>query len=601
MLVDYIFIYHLDAELLKLYINPSHYNLKDVSDTFSLVLRIAFLLCKKSLLIPASNFFESDMAFNNISFFSPLLKYDTIHFLSNSGSLELLLKKKKIEHEGNTTSTNFHYDDYYENKNGLYLPGTIHQRTRSASNEIKKSWLHSIGDPIIWDPYFISIDHALPRLKFEKKLAKIPERLENRAYISDYVVPLLEVDSSIYEVTNRFVNVFITREYIKNFLLEYQTATALCDIPYINSNEILPTIPGRDYISYSKYAVLLQRQQYRNCSALDYILNCTAMDLLEFKNSIQWYNILFAQEKVDRTTYIFGGITMENLPEIKIGVVTALPEEFAAFKALLNNAEEHKGLTNVSNDLRCIIGTIKGSNSKDHNVGLFLLPEYGNNMASIYATKIKTAFPLLENLIMCGIAGGIPEKEHLGDVVVSTDGVFQYDYGKNEAEKFSIKDNGTPCSLFLKEAVGYFRAAEYENGSAWKNHINTIGSKLDESFMHPPKSESYYVYDIESNNYQNKSRRCSKSPCVYYGRISSGNCVQKDPRKRDMLYLNHNVLAIEMEAAGIKDSARATNIGYLVVRGISDFCDLSKNDNCHNYASAVAASYTVGLLESIPA
>lgn len=59
----------------------------------------------------------------------------------------------------------------------------------------------------------------------------------------------------------------------------------------------------------------------------------------------------------------------------------------------------------------------------------------------------------IEHVIMCGIAGGIPAKEYIGDIVVSTGGVFQYDLGKNESEKFIAKDIGAPCNLVLRQAV----------------------------------------------------------------------------------------------------------------------------------------------------
>lgn len=54
-----------------------------------------------------------------------------------------------------------------------------------------------------------------------------------------------------------------------------------------------------------------------------------------------------------------------------------------------------------------------------------------------------------------------------------------------------------------------------------------------------------------------------------------------------------------MEAAGIRDSARAEGIGFLVVRGICDFCDDGKSDDFHNYASSTAAVYVIGLLETM--
>ena len=41
-------------------------------------------------------------------------------------------------------------------------------------------------------------------------------------------------------------------------------------------------------------------------------------------------------------------------------------------------------------------------------------------------------------------------------------------------------------------------------------------------------------------------------------------------------------------------------IGYLVVRGICDYCDAHKNDTWQNYAAPAAAAYVRALLEALP-
>ncbi len=56
-----------------------------------------------------------------------------------------------------------------------------------------------------------------------------------------------------------------------------------------------------------------------------------------------------------------------------------------------------------------------------------------------------------------------------------------------------------------------------------------------------------------------------------------------------------------MEGAGIADATWLSDkAGYLVVRGICDYCDSSKGDEWQAYAAAVAAAYTRALLEAIP-
>jgi nucleoside phosphorylase len=55
-----------------------------------------------------------------------------------------------------------------------------------------------------------------------------------------------------------------------------------------------------------------------------------------------------------------------------------------------------------------------------------------------------------------------------------------------------------------------------------------------------------------------------------------------------------------MEGSGIADATWTHGVGYLVVRGICDYCDGNKNDTWQNDAAMAAAAYVRALLESMP-
>lgn len=55
-----------------------------------------------------------------------------------------------------------------------------------------------------------------------------------------------------------------------------------------------------------------------------------------------------------------------------------------------------------------------------------------------------------------------------------------------------------------------------------------------------------------------------------------------------------------MEASGIADATWESGVGYLVIRGICDYCDAYKNDLWQEYAAMVAACYTRDLIENLP-
>jgi nucleoside phosphorylase len=96
------------------------------------------------------------------------------------------------------------------------------------------------------------------------------------------------------------------------------------------------------------------------------------------------------------------------------------------------------------------------------------------------------------------------------------------------------------------------------------------------------------------------SGRRPGQPRVFLGPIASGNTLLKDPSKRDALLTQFGVKAVEMEGSGIQDATWAHEVGYLVVRGICDYCDRNKNDDWQKYAALAAAAYVRALLETMP-
>jgi nucleoside phosphorylase len=70
---------------------------------------------------------------------------------------------------------------------------------------------------------------------------------------------------------------------------------------------------------------------------------------------------------------------------------------------------------------------------------------------------------------------------------------------------------------------------------------------------------------------------------------------------RDLLRDEYKIKAIEMEGSGIATASwMKGTVGYLLVRGICDYCDTHKNKVWQGYAAAVAAAYVRALIEAIP-
>lgn len=599
-----IFLYHLDNELQKLF-RLNRYNYKLLYTSFKLIVRVAFLVCTKKILIPASNYFESDIAFKVLNELQELNDIDAISLISSSHNIDALLQKKISQHGNNISLPHYHYVDFLNESQGIALPGTLKKREQSATTDIKSEWYSIIADSPIKNKLFNLSLNTTKASQFEDILYEIPHKLGERAYISDYILPMLPIDTRNKEHADYILNCFITREYIASFLKEFD-AVCLKDIPIIDSSMILPNQSNSDdvYLSYAKIATYLKLTKYKGHNALSFIENCTAYELIEFKHSLEWKAILekliCGNENVN-SKLSEGDIDMDKYNDIKIGIITALPKECAAMKAMLQDVNEcffkEKGAGH-----RFFIGKINSANGKTHKIALAQCG-MGNNQAAIRATNMLSHFQSIESIIMVGIAGGIPSFQkgdnciRLGDIVVSQ-GVTQYDFIKEKPDAFECRSKPPKPSAQLLEAIDIMKTYEFEGNYPWHKYIDDFSCNT--LFAKPP-IDTDLLYDINDNLCEHMEDNTRTSyPKVFMGGIASANVLLKNPVKRNELKQLYNVLAVEMEASGIADATWNQSAGYLVVRGICDYCDTHKNDLWQEYAALVAAAYTRAIIETLP-
>lgn len=299
--------------------------------------------------------------------------------------------------------------------------------------------------------------------------------------------------------------------------------------------------------------------------------------------------------------------SQDNERKATIGIITALPKEYAAVQRILENVEKIS-FPGQGAGRRYLIGEVCTSNEEKHTVVL-CLGSMGNNIAAIRASLLLNHFPQLESIIMVGIAGGIPNPEkpddhvRLGDVVISNEkGVIQYDFDKETITENIHRHPPRPPSASLLEGVKLLEVDELMGEKPWLDFI-------DQALIPEGKQRPLIETDIlvSSTNpeqiieHPQDPKRKNNEPRVFVAPIASANKLLKNPIKRDQLRDKFGAKAVEMEGSGIADATWSHEIGYLVVRGICDYCDLKKGDDWQAYAAAVAAAYTRALLESIPA
>jgi nucleoside phosphorylase len=290
----------------------------------------------------------------------------------------------------------------------------------------------------------------------------------------------------------------------------------------------------------------------------------------------------------------------------KIGIITALEKEFAAVASLLINSKEYV-VSGPGAGRRYLLGEIPAKKGGRHLVVL-ALADMGTNNAAIRASLLLEHFPSIEAVVMVGIAGGIPNpkkpEEHvrLGDIVVSNQkGITQYDFVKETMSETIHRHPPRPPSPKLLEGVRLLKTAEMKGKHPWLRFVRQATSRL--RISRPPESSDVLVSATNPKKripHPRDPRREKGQPRVFIGPIASSNTLLTNPHKRDKLRDQFGVKAVEMEASGIADASWNHEVGYLVIRGICDYCAPNKNDVWQDYAAMIAAAYTRALLESIP-
>lgn len=283
-----------------------------------------------------------------------------------------------------------------------------------------------------------------------------------------------------------------------------------------------------------------------------------------------------------------------------VGIVCALDKELLAVRALFDR--RHRNLSMPLGDTNhYALGQVAL-----HNVVAVCLPsgEYGTNSAASVVSHMVRTFPSLKFCLLVGIGGGVPSPNHdirLGDVVVSWpsdgySGVIQYDLGKSlKGNQFKVTGALNRPSRFLMTALSSLRSdPDISPGMQLLSYVRQIQDRRPEYKSPAPELDKLYQSDCVLDDScgpcdcieVSRNPRMEEYPRVHYGLIASGNRVIKDSFTRDSLMRQHNVLCVEMEAAGVMNA-----IDCLVIRGICDYADSHKTKIWQEYAAAAAAAY----------
>lgn len=277
-------------------------------------------------------------------------------------------------------------------------------------------------------------------------------------------------------------------------------------------------------------------------------------------------------------------------------IVTALPKEFAAVLAMFDEYQEF-AQANDPNDY--VIAVTSDSDGGKHYFPVALLKKMGNNSAAAAARDVLRTFKNVRDVLMVGIAGGIPHPSkpdkhvRLGDIVISAQkGVVQFDHIRLSDGKAVVRDTSPPPSARLIGLVNRIEANRLTGSRPWEDYAKLAVPKLRVS---KPDSRFDKLFDTNDQKkrikHPRRTGRFPGEPRLHYGVIGSSNTLLKDAKARDALRDEEGVVAVEMEGSGIADGAWVSGASYLLIRGVCDYADQKKEDRWQAYAAVVAASY----------
>ncbi|UQA56906.1 5'-methylthioadenosine/S-adenosylhomocysteine nucleosidase [Polyangium aurulentum] len=264
-----------------------------------------------------------------------------------------------------------------------------------------------------------------------------------------------------------------------------------------------------------------------------------------------------------------------------IGVITVLPAELNAARRTLRlecrHKDERSGTVYFQGSVRSALG------GSDYQVVLACVAGSGNTgIAALTSELIRTWSP--KRMLLVGIAAGMREKVKIGEVVMA-ERVVAYEPAALVVDEGGIREEQRRPEILTVPNTMLQDVAAYLVDEA---RIGTFCAEIGAAFPHAPRGQKKAWKDVAGGPVVKKDVT-----------IASGEKLLRDPEKlREVRAQIHGkVEAGDMEAWGFAKACTQQNVPWLVIRGISDFGDDSKDDRFHDLAARAAAAVMVHFIE----
>jgi nucleoside phosphorylase len=313
---------------------------------------------------------------------------------------------------------------------------------------------------------------------------------------------------------------------------------------------------------------------------------------------------------IERLENAFGSAGSAPRPDrtASIGIVTAMPEEFIAMRALIDKPEP---VWIRGDPADYVVGTVPSAEPcHPHTVVLTLLADTGTDHAAASAANLVRGHETVSHIIMVGIAAGVPCPEQptdhvrLGDIVVASWGVVDYDQVVDGPEGPRRRQELPRPAALLTARARRLLAEELVGSRPWEGFLATLVSRYPHFQRPADDTDILYVDDdgeppVAHPDPASSGHRPGR-PKVHHGRIGRGDRPIRDRTERDRLAREHGLRAFEMEGTGVGHAAFNAGRQWFMVRGVSDYGDEHRTHLWRPYAAAAAAAYVRALLAVCP-
>ncbi|EXL38999.1 hypothetical protein FOCG_18375 [Fusarium oxysporum f. sp. radicis-lycopersici 26381] len=301
----------------------------------------------------------------------------------------------------------------------------------------------------------------------------------------------------------------------------------------------------------------------------------------------------------------------------EIAIICALPLEADAIEALFDYYWDSNGppFGKAARDPNSYSTGVIGC----HNVVLVRMPGMGKVHAAAAASSCRASFPNVKIALVVGVCGVAPFKRNgeeivLGDVVIS-ECIIQYDFGRRLPGQFVPKEGpldslGRPNQeirgvlaqakgirgrqLLVSEMIRYLSILR-QNPEFRAEYPGVAYDRLFEaSYRHSEDQKLCEQVGCDGKLVPRRRLQAtgpSPAPAIHFGLMASGDSVMKSGEDRDREVEARDIVAFEMEGAGVWDI-----LPCIVIKGACDYADSHKSKVWQRYAAATAAACAKALL-----